>query len=98
MNFFDMDAANNRIVGTTMVWIFFVVSLGLTAVTMGFYHWLVHEQDSAIFRHLVPKVLITADWRPAISKWNLRKHRADQRPSAFGGKLPPGIQLQDLAV
>ena len=97
MNFFDMDAVNSRIVGTTMVWIFFVVSLGLTGVTLGFYYWLVHEQDSTIFRHLVPKVFITADWRPAISKWNFRKHR-DQRSSALGGKLPPGIQLQDLAV
>jgi len=100
MNFFDLDMTNNRIVGSPMVWVFFVVSLGLTSVTFGFYYWLVHEQDSAIFRRLVPKARITADWRPAMPKWNLNKPRCHhaEGASAAGGRLPPGIELQGLSV
>lgn len=61
MNFFDMDQANNRIVGTPMIWIFFVSSTALTAVTFLLYYWLL-SRDGAAFRKLAPKVRSSPTW------------------------------------
>ncbi|KAJ5512548.1 Mg2+ transporter protein CorA-like/Zinc transport protein ZntB [Penicillium fimorum] len=54
MNFFDMDQANNRIVGTPMIWIFFVSSTALTAFTFLLYFWLLRRNGPAL-RWLVSK-------------------------------------------
>jgi len=61
MNFFDYDAEGNAIVGTSMVWIYVVSSVMLTAVTFLFYYLLLH-QDSGVFRALAPKVRAGPDW------------------------------------
>jgi len=55
MNFFSMDTENSRIVGTGMVWIFFVLSTGLMGVTFGCYYWLLQEQDGGVLRRLAFK-------------------------------------------
>ncbi|CAI7603500.1 unnamed protein product [Penicillium glandicola] len=61
MNFFDMDQTNNRIVGTPMIWIFFVSSIALTAITFLLYYWLL-RRDGAAFRGLTPKLQRTPSW------------------------------------
>ncbi|KAJ6105478.1 Mg2+ transporter protein CorA-like/Zinc transport protein ZntB [Penicillium capsulatum] len=61
MNFFDLDQVNNRIVGTSMIWIFVVSSIILTAVTFLFYYGLLYR-DGSFSRNLVPKVQIPQDW------------------------------------
>lgn len=38
MNFFDLDDDNNRIVSTSMIWIYIVASVILTAATFIIYH------------------------------------------------------------
>ncbi|KAJ5765989.1 uncharacterized protein N7511_003605 [Penicillium nucicola] len=60
MNFFDMDIETSRIVGTSMIWIFFLSSLGLTAVTYLLYYWLIRH-DGAAF-HL-PKMRLVPAWK-----------------------------------
>ncbi|KAJ5685591.1 hypothetical protein N7455_010722 [Penicillium solitum] len=61
MNFFDMDQTNNRIVGTPMIWIFFVSSISLTAITFLLYYWLLNR-DSTAFRGLAPKIRSSPTW------------------------------------
>ncbi|KGO69020.1 hypothetical protein PITC_078450 [Penicillium italicum] len=61
MNFFDMDQASNRIVGTPMIWIFFVSAAALTAVTFLLYYWLL-RRDSAALRALAPKIQKRPTW------------------------------------
>jgi hypothetical protein len=61
MNFFDMDTVSNRIVGTPMIWIFFVSSIALTAVTFLLYYWLLRRDGTAL-RGLAPKVQISPNW------------------------------------
>jgi hypothetical protein len=96
MNFFDMDADNNRIIGTPMVWVFFLVSAGLTGVTFAFYYWLLQEQDSSAFRRLAPKARITADWRLPLQ--NLKRRLSHRPGSNAANTLPPGIEFRTLSV
>ncbi|KAJ5839581.1 Mg2+ transporter protein CorA-like/Zinc transport protein ZntB [Penicillium rubens] len=53
MNFFDLDQANNRIVGTPMIWIFFASSIALTAGTFLLYYWLL-RRDGETLRGIAP--------------------------------------------
>ena len=64
MNFFAMDQANNRIVGTPMVWIYVVASTALTALTFLVYYLLLHR-DRLVFRKIKPKV----------PEWNIQNLR-----------------------
>ncbi|KAJ5650892.1 Mg2+ transporter protein CorA-like/Zinc transport protein ZntB [Penicillium longicatenatum] len=50
MNFFAMDQVNSSIVGTSMIWIFFVASVGLTALTFLIYYLLGHRNSVALPR------------------------------------------------
>ncbi|KAK3381855.1 hypothetical protein B0H63DRAFT_214704 [Podospora didyma] len=59
MNFFGFDGDNNRIAGSSMVWIYVLSSALLTAITFFFYYWLLHRENGAAFRRLAPKI---ADW------------------------------------
>lgn len=68
MNFFAMDQANSRIVGTRMIWIFIISAAAMTAFTFLFYYWLLHR-DGFVFRRLVPKVRLVPDWNIQASKW-----------------------------
>ncbi|KAK3335228.1 hypothetical protein B0T19DRAFT_405846 [Cercophora scortea] len=64
MNFFGFEADpdsgsgdNNRIAGSSMVWIYVVVAGALTVATFVFYYWLLHrDNDGAMFRCLAPKI------------------------------------------
>jgi hypothetical protein len=60
MNFFDLDTEDSRIVGTSMIWIFFLSSFGLTAVTYLLYFWLM-RRDGATFR--LPKIRMVPAWK-----------------------------------
>lgn len=53
MNFFDLDQANNRIVGTPMIWIFFASSIAPTAGTFLLYYWLL-RRDGETLRGIAP--------------------------------------------
>ena len=75
MNFFAMDKANSRIVGTSMLWIFVVSSVVITAVTFLFYYWLLHR-DGVAFRRLAPKVSLVPDWNIQALKRQLRASSA----------------------
>ena len=95
MNFFDYENDSQRMVGTTMVWIFVVAAVVLTGVTFGFYYGLLHKQDSPIFRRLAPKARLAADWHiPIRSLKNHLGHRPGE--AGTGGGLSPGIQLQPV--
>ncbi|KAJ5165155.1 Mg2+ transporter protein CorA-like/Zinc transport protein ZntB [Penicillium coprophilum] len=61
MNFFDMDQENNRIVGTPMIWIFFISSIALTAITFLLYYWLLRRNGPA-FRGLAPNIRSRQTW------------------------------------
>ena len=74
MNFFDLDQTNHRIVGTSMIWIFVVAALSLTAVTFLFYHGLLHR-DGSFFRRIVPKGNIAQDWNLSAIKRQLTFNR-----------------------
>ncbi|KAJ6095507.1 Mg2+ transporter protein CorA-like/Zinc transport protein ZntB [Penicillium sp. IBT 16267x] len=50
MNFFGMDRDNSTIVGTSMIWIFFVASAGLTALTFLIYYLLGHRNSITLPR------------------------------------------------
>ncbi|KAJ5784530.1 Mg2+ transporter protein CorA-like/Zinc transport protein ZntB [Penicillium pulvis] len=50
MNFFAMDQDNSTIVGTSMIWIFFAASAGLTALTYLIYYLLGHRHSIALPR------------------------------------------------
>ncbi|KAJ5701714.1 Mg2+ transporter protein CorA-like/Zinc transport protein ZntB [Penicillium malachiteum] len=52
MNFFAMDQNNSTIVGTSMLWIFFIVSAVLTAFTFLIYYCLLHR-NSPMVRRLI---------------------------------------------
>lgn len=62
MNFFAMDQPNSRIVGTTMIWIYILVTFMFTLVTVIFYYWLLRH-DGVLFGRLAPKVPVNNDWR-----------------------------------
>ncbi|KAK2036503.1 hypothetical protein LZ31DRAFT_536314 [Colletotrichum somersetense] len=49
MNFFDLDQGTDRIVGTSMIWIYVLCSVVLTACTIGVYHVLL---DRSILQKL----------------------------------------------
>ncbi|KGO36019.1 Mg2+ transporter protein, CorA-like/Zinc transport protein ZntB [Penicillium expansum] len=83
MNFFDMDEANNRIVGTPMIWIFFVSAAALTAVTFLLYYWLL-RRDSATLRALAPKIQRSQTWTI----------EGVRRRFTGGGGANPSIELQ----
>lgn len=61
MNFFDMDQTNNRIVGTPMIWIFFVSAAALTTVTFLLYYWLL-RRDGAALQGLTPRIQSRPTW------------------------------------
>ncbi|KAJ5923409.1 Mg2+ transporter protein CorA-like/Zinc transport protein ZntB [Penicillium verhagenii] len=50
MNFFSMDQENKTIIGTSMIWIFFAVSAGLTSLTFLIYYLMGHHGSIAIPR------------------------------------------------
>lgn len=85
MNFFDMDQANNRIVGTPMIWIFFVSSIALTGVTFLLYYWLL-SRDGAALRGLAPKIRSSPTWTIE----GVRRR--------FTGGSNAGIELQDCSA
>ncbi|EWG54138.1 hypothetical protein FVEG_17252 [Fusarium verticillioides 7600] len=55
MNFFDLDDSGDQIVMTSMIWIYFVSSAGLTIGTLLLYHVLLNK---TLIRHLVGNVPI----------------------------------------
>lgn len=55
MNFFGMDQDDNRIVGTSMIWIFVLASVILTSITILFYYWL-SLRDGIFFRRPAPRL------------------------------------------
>lgn len=71
MNFFAMDQVDSRIVGTSMIWIFVISAVAMTAFTFLFYYWLLHR-DGFVFRRLVPKVRLVPDWTIQASRWQQR--------------------------
>ncbi|KAJ5370258.1 Mg2+ transporter protein CorA-like/Zinc transport protein ZntB [Penicillium cataractarum] len=82
MNFFAMDQAENRIVGTPMVWIYVVASAVLTAFTFLFYYWLLHR-DGSVFRKLVPKV----------PEWNIQALRRQ-----WTNRMKGDVELQSYQL
>jgi hypothetical protein len=40
MNFFAMNETTHRLIGSSMIWIYFLSSFGLTSVTVWLYYWL----------------------------------------------------------
>lgn len=66
-----------------MIWIYFALSVALTAVTFLFYYWLLLH-DGSLFRWLMPKVRLTADWKTLSRR--------------FTKSTDPGVKLQSLSV
>ncbi|KXJ91908.1 hypothetical protein Micbo1qcDRAFT_161950 [Microdochium bolleyi] len=82
MNFFDYDEASGGMVGSSMIWIFVVATLGLMAVTFGSYYLLL-KHDGQFFSKLAPTVHVR-DWRQLKRRFSLR---ADS-PGVDEEKLP----------
>lgn len=64
MNFFDLNTdadGFSRIISTSMVWIYVVSAIGLTAITFVSYAWLLRN-DSPVLRTMAPKVKLEG-WR-----------------------------------
>ncbi|KAF4903413.1 hypothetical protein CGCVW01_v013140 [Colletotrichum viniferum] len=55
MNFFDLDDENNRIVSTSMIWIYVVASVILTAATFIIYHMLLEGGPFGKRKMVLPK-------------------------------------------
>lgn len=55
MNFFDLDDENNRIVSTSMIWIYVVASVILTAATCIIYHMLLEGGPFGKRKMVLPK-------------------------------------------
>ncbi|KAH0439447.1 hypothetical protein CcaCcLH18_02924 [Colletotrichum camelliae] len=55
MNFFDLDDENNRIVSTSMIWIYIVASVILTAATFIIYHMLLEGGPFGKRKMVLPK-------------------------------------------
>ncbi|KAI0126147.1 hypothetical protein BJ170DRAFT_633987 [Xylariales sp. AK1849] len=63
-NFFDLDKDDNgraRIISTSMIWIYVVSSIALTAITFVSYAWLLRN-DSPVLSSMSPKVRLV-DWQ-----------------------------------
>ncbi|KAF7543274.1 hypothetical protein G7Z17_g10870 [Cylindrodendrum hubeiense] len=50
MNFFAMDETNNRIIATSMIWIYIVTAVSLTGLTFLFYSWVLLYDGKAAMR------------------------------------------------
>jgi len=61
MNFFDYDNDSGDLVGSSMIWVFVLATLGLTAMTFLSYYWLL-KHDGRIFSKLAPRVHLR-DWK-----------------------------------
>lgn len=70
MNFFDLDDESGRIVGSSMVWIFVVSAVLLTAATFASYYWML-KRDGKLFTRLAPKVHLS-DWRHLTRRFSLK--------------------------
>ncbi|KAK0719272.1 hypothetical protein B0H67DRAFT_485871 [Lasiosphaeris hirsuta] len=87
MNFFDYDAEDGgRIVGTSMVWIYVVAAVLLTALTVLFYYWLV-QRDGVVFRRLAPKIRVSPD----LSLKELTRHMLLKEKDDPVDMLPSGV-------
>jgi hypothetical protein len=47
-NFFAFDFDNHRILYTSMIWIYFAVSAGLTVITLAIYWWITGRLKNSI--------------------------------------------------
>lgn len=56
MNFFDLDKENDKIVGTSMIWIYVLCSTALTAGTFLIYQLLLDRTMLGQFRHKIPRL------------------------------------------
>ncbi len=79
MNFFDLDSESGRIVGSSMVWIFVVSAVLLTAATFASYYWML-KSDGTKF---APKVRL-GSWRHLTTSFSLK----DQSGPTELQKLP----------
>lgn len=70
MNFFDYDNDSGDLVGSPMIWIFVLATLGLTAMTFLSYYWLL-KHDGRIFSKLAPSVH-TRDWKQLKRRFTFR--------------------------
>lgn len=70
MNFFDYDNDSGNLVGSPMIWIFVLATLGLTAMTFLSYYWLL-KHDGRIFSKLAPSVHIR-DWKQLKRRFTFR--------------------------
>ncbi|EED20719.1 conserved hypothetical protein [Talaromyces stipitatus ATCC 10500] len=82
MNFFAMDQTDNKIVGTSMIWIFVVSAILLTVATFIMYNWL--SSHDTFFRTMAPKKWMTADL-------NLRKLTRRFTGSKMDGDRQTGV-------
>ncbi|RYP90935.1 hypothetical protein DL770_002940 [Monosporascus sp. CRB-9-2] len=82
MNFFDLDNESGRIVGSSMIWIFVVSAILLTAATFASYYWLL-RRDGKLFTRLAPRVHL-GDFRHLARRFTLK----DQSGSTDLQKLP----------
>ncbi|RDA93447.1 hypothetical protein CP533_2654 [Ophiocordyceps camponoti-saundersi (nom. inval.)] len=86
MNFFAMDQTNNRIVATSMIWIYIVSILAFTAATVAFYYWLI-QHDDVLFWRLAPKVRYAPDWK------SLARRLTAKTSPPQGMELQPGMSV-----
>ncbi|PHH80285.1 hypothetical protein CDD80_2126 [Ophiocordyceps camponoti-rufipedis] len=72
MNFFAMDQPNNRIVATSMIWIYVAATLALTIATVAFYYWL-SQHDGVLYLRRISEFPKEA----GIKFRNRRSHKQD---------------------
>lgn len=76
MNFFDLDSATNRLVASSMIWIYVISSLALTGATFVLYYFLL-QRDGRLFTRLEPTVEIVH----RASQWNILRKQFTNRPA-----------------
>lgn len=81
MNFFAMAEDKSRIVITPMIWIYFALTIALTALTFLYYYFLL-RRDNKLFQRFVPK-----------KSFRTLVRRTTRTESGFDA---PGFRLHDV--
>jgi hypothetical protein len=76
MNFFGLDQDNNRMVGTSMIWIFILSTILLTTITVFIYYWRVQREAK---RKLIPRMRIGWSWKSITHGLEMRRLNVDMR-------------------
>jgi hypothetical protein len=85
MNFFALSQEDNKIIGTSMIWIFIISAIVLTAGTFILYHWLAHHDT--FMRKMAPKKWISGD----IKLTTLRRRLTGNRMSDTSDYANTGV-------